>query len=154
MRLISPKIWLCAAVVALVATVLGQQTPTPPDEHSFRGAWIASAGPTQIYRGRWWASFQPKAHNSAQGSWTLLSDSNQILLEGTWSAQKSQRGWEGKWSARVGEGRAFSGTWSSDVSDANIKTFEDMLKAALEKQISGSWRSGRMQGTWWLQGPG
>jgi len=154
MKLISPKIWLCAAVVVLVASVAGQQPPANPDEHSYRGTWIASAGPTKLFRGRWWANFQPKARNNAQGSWTLLSESNQILLEGTWSAQKSPRGWEGTWSARVGEGRAFSGSWSSYVSDVNIKTFEDMLKAVLEKQIGGAWRKGRMQGNWWLQGPG
>jgi len=31
------------------------------------------------------------------------------------------------------------------------KTMEDMLKRTAEKQIGGSWRSGRAQGNWWLQ---
>jgi hypothetical protein len=33
-------------------------------------------------------------------------------------------------------------------------TFEDMLKQAIAKQVTGSWASGRMQGNWWLMGPG
>lgn len=146
--------YLCAALVLLVVSTVAQQGPASPGEKTLRGTWIASAGPTQMFRGRWWATLLPNTHNAAQGSWTILSDSNQILLEGTWSARKLPRGWEGTWSARVGGGRAFSGTWTSDLSDINVKTFDDMLKSALEKQVSGSWQMGRMQGNWWLQGPG
>ena len=148
-----PKRLRCVTVMAFAAIAMAQQTPTNPPENTLRGTWIASAGPTQMFRGRWWASMLPKTHNSAQGSWTLLSDSNQILLEGTWSARKSASGWQGTWSARVGQGRPLSGTWTSALDDINVKTFEDMLKAALQKQISGSWQKGRMQGNWWLQGP-
>jgi hypothetical protein len=148
------KVYLCAAFVLLAAGAVGQQGSAKPDEQNLRGTWIASAGPNQMFRGRWWASLVPGKHNAAQGSWTLLSNSNQILLEGTWSARKSPGGWQGTWSARAGKGRAFSGTWTSSLSDINVKTFEDMLKAALEKQVSGSWQSGRMHGSWWLQGSG
>jgi hypothetical protein len=28
----------------------------------------------------------------------------------------------------------------------------DMLKRTTEKQVAGSWRSGRYQGNWWLDG--
>jgi hypothetical protein len=31
------------------------------------------------------------------------------------------------------------------------KTLEDMLKQTAEKQITGSWQSGRGRGNWWLQ---
>ena len=34
------------------------------------------------------------------------------------------------------------------------KAFEDMLKQTLEKQVTGAWQSGPMQGNWWLMGPG
>jgi hypothetical protein len=37
------------------------------------------------------------------------------------------------------------------MTDFNGKTFEDMLKRTAEKQIGGSWQSGRAQGNWWLQ---
>jgi hypothetical protein len=40
------------------------------------------------------------------------------------------------------------------VTDLNDNTFEDMLKRTIEKQVSGSWQMRRMQGGWWLQGPG
>jgi hypothetical protein len=143
-----------AAAVLLAVSALAQQSSANPDVHMFRGTWIATAGPTQMFRGRWWASVLPNAKNSVRGSWTVLSNANQILLKGTWSAQKSPRGWQGTWSARIAKGRAFSGTWTSNLADISTKTFEDMLKAALEKQISGSWQKGRMQGTWWIQGPG
>jgi hypothetical protein len=154
MKLTRSKRLLCLTFMALAASALAQQAPANPPENTLRGTWIASAGPTQMFRGRWWASLLPNTHNSAQGSWTLLSDSNQILLEGTWSARKSPAGWQGTWSARAGQGRSFSGTWTSALEDINVKTFQDMLKAALQKQISGSWQKGRMQGNWWLQGPG
>ena len=153
MNLAQSKRLLCLTVMVLAASALAQQAPTNPPENTLRGTWIASAGPTQMFRGRWWASTLPKTHNSAQGSWTLLSDSNQIVLEGTWSARKSAGGWQGTWSAHVGQGRPLSGTWTSAIEDINVKTLEDMLKAALQKQISGSWQKGRMQGNWWLQGP-
>jgi len=152
-KLTSCKPLICALVVLIAVSIVAQEPSTKPDEHSGRGVWIASAGP-QSFRGRWWAALVPGTHNAASGSWTLLSDTNQILLEGTWSARKSSRGWQGTWSARAGRGQTFSGTWTSDAMDPSDKTFEDMLNRALEKQISGSWQKGRMQGGWWLQGPG
>jgi hypothetical protein len=38
------------------------------------------------------------------------------------------------------------------MADLSGKTLEDMLKQTLEKQVAGSWRSGRYQGNWWLKG--
>ena len=52
----------------------------------------------------------------------------------------------------AGAGRTFSGTWQADLAGFTGKTFEDMLKRTVEQQVSGSWRSGRAQGNWWLQG--
>ena len=92
----------------------------------------------------------PPSKNVALGSWTLLSENNQIVLEGTWSARKLADGWQGTWTARI-EGRTVSGMWNAVMTDFNGKTFEDMLKRTAEKQIGGSWQSGRAQGNWWLQ---
>jgi len=141
--------WMLAVLLGSCASAQG--TSTTPDEQAWRGAWVATVGP-HSFRGRWWGQLLPNTHNAASGSWTLLSDRNQILLEGTWSARKSPRGWEGTWLARLNSGRTFSGTWTSDMT--NGKTFEDMLEQTLEKQVTGSWRSARMQGNWWLMGPG
>jgi hypothetical protein len=142
------KSW--AGIVLLTASVFAQQ-PANEDEHSWRGAWLATAG-ARTFHGRWTGQLLPKTHNAASGSWTLLSDSNQILLEGTWSMRKSSAGWQGTWTARLNSGRAFSGTWTSEMTDG--KTFEDMLNQTLAKQVTGSWQSGRMQGNWSLMGPG
>ncbi|PYX16674.1 MAG: hypothetical protein DMG87_17045 [Acidobacteria bacterium] len=51
-----------------------------------RGVWGATAGTSGTFRGRWWAEIE--ASEAASGSWTLLDDSNRIVLEGTWSARR------------------------------------------------------------------
>jgi hypothetical protein len=136
-------------VTLLAAFAPAQETSTNKDQ-DWRGSWVATAGP-RTFHGRWWAQLSAKTQDAVTGSWTLLSDSNQILLEGTWSARKSATGWQGTWSARVNSGRPFSGSWSSDLMEG--KTFEDLLKQTIDKQVTGSWRSGRMLGNWWLMGP-
>jgi hypothetical protein len=135
-----------AVTLLFVCCALAQPSPS-----IFRGSWIATVGPTRFFSGRWSGELLPNTRNAAQGSWTLLSEKNQIVLEGTWSARKSSSGWQGAWTARVTRGRSFSGTWQADMAGFNGKTFEDMLQRTLEKQVSGAWRSGRMQGNWWLQ---
>ena len=122
-----------------------------------RGVWSATAGASATFRGRWWAEID--APDGASGSWTVLDDSNRIILEGTWSARRVNAPakltvphWQGTWTARAGAGRALSGTWQADLAGFSGKTFEDMLKRTVEQQVSGFWRSGRAQGNWWLQG--
>jgi hypothetical protein len=117
----------------------------------FRGSWIATAGPTQVLRGTWSGQALPGRPNVGQGSWTLLTRTGQVL-EGTWSAQKTRLGWQGTWTARTLEGRSFSGTWKADIADLGGETFEKMLGWTAEKEMAGSWRSGRYQGNWWLKG--
>jgi hypothetical protein len=141
----------CILALLLASCALAQEHSATGHPSILRGSWIATAGP-RSFRGRWSGQLLPNTFNVANGSWTLLSDSNQILLEGTWSAQRTLRTWRGTWSARIATGRSFSGSWTADVTDPSNKTFGDMLNSTLEKQVSGSWRSGRMQGNWWLQG--
>jgi hypothetical protein len=138
-----------SVALALLLGFCAQAQQLPP---AVRGNWVATVGPTQTFRGRWSGQVSPQNKNAAAGSWTLLGDHNQIVLEGTWSAQKNSQAWRGTWSARIVSGRSFSGTWTADLSGFKGKTFEEMLSATLEKQVSGSWRSGRYQGDWWLTG--
>jgi hypothetical protein len=142
--------------IFLLFALLGTSSVAPQEtstrkEQGWRGTWAANAGP-RTFHGRWWAELLGNTKNTSSGSWTLLSDSNQILLEGTWSARKSAQRWEGTWTARVKSGKPFSGTWSANLTEGS--TFEDMLKQAIAKEVTGSWASGRMQGNWWLMGPG
>jgi hypothetical protein len=138
------RLW--AVTLLLASCAVAQQATS-----TWQGSWIATAEAGQFLRGNWSARIQPNARNSASGSWTLLNNSNQVVLEGTWSARKSASGWQGTWSARIQKSRTISGTWDAVMADFNGKTLEDMLKRTAEKQIGGSWQSGRAQGSWWLQ---
>ena len=71
------------------SSALAQPTSTDLQAKALRRDWIATVGPKEVFRGRWSGEALPNTPNAAQGSWTLLSDANRILLEGTWSARKS-----------------------------------------------------------------
>lgn len=116
------------------------------------GSWTATAGRSQVFWGTWTAQVSPDKPNAAQGSWALLSDGGQTLLEGTWSAQKASSGWQGAWAARTLQGRSFSGTWTADIPGSSGRTFKQMLESTAEKDLVGSWRSGRYEGNWRLKG--
>jgi hypothetical protein len=115
------------------------------------GAWTASAGPS-VYRGSWSAETLPGIPNTAQGSWTLINDSYDLVLQGTWLAKRTGLHWHGTWRARTEHGQTFSGTWDADLPDAKGETFAVMLTRTLEKEVAGSWQSGKYQGNWWLKG--
>ena len=72
------------------------------------GSWTATAGPNQIFRGTWSAQTSLHNPNAALGSWTLLNESGEVVLEGTWSAQKTGRRWQGTWTARPMKGQSLS----------------------------------------------
>jgi len=137
---------ILAVTLLLAFCVIAQQVPPV-----LQGTWIATTGPNRYLRGRWYAQVLPATKNSANGSWTLFNESNQIVLEGTWSARKLASSWQGTWSARIQKNRTVSGTWNAAMADFDGKSFQDMLKRTAEKQIGGSWQSGRAHGNWWLQ---
>jgi hypothetical protein len=109
-----------------------------------------------VWRGVW--SAQAPSADSAVGSWAILNTANQIVQQGTWAAQKSARGWEGSWSARlVSDGarssQTLSGTWETAAKDLQGRTLIDLLLATLARDISGTWvTSGRLKGGWTLKG--
>jgi len=139
--------------VLFVALLLGSsQLPAQQAPFEFRGRWTATAGSSQAFRGTWTAQVPPDSPNAAEGSWTLLSDTGEVRLYGTWSAQKARSCWQGTWTARTPRGQSFSGTWNADLTEIGSKTFKQMLEWTGEKEIAGSWRSGGSQGYWWLKG--
>jgi hypothetical protein len=116
------------------------------------GTWTASVSPSQIFRGSWSAEILPRNPNDAQGSWALFSDSGDVVLQGTWSAKKIGLHWHGTWRARTAQGQSFGGVWDADLPESKGETFGDMLTRTIEKEVAGSWQSGRNQGNWWLKG--
>ncbi len=140
---VATRIWSLVLGLFLGFSTLAQEAPP-----IFHGNWTATAGPTRVLRGTWSGQALPRSPNAAHGSWTLFTESNEILLEGTWSAQKTRQGWQGTWTARTRQDRSFSGTWKAAIAHLAGNTLEQMLAA--EKEVAGSWRSGRYEGNWWL----
>lgn len=146
------EVWLllfCSITVGLGGAATAQTATA-----EFTGMWKATVGDGPIMQGMWLAEVSKASANSARGSWSLLSDSGQVVLQGTWNARKTGRDWQGSWTARAGNGRSLSGTWSAALGDFKGSTLLEMLALTMQKQIGGSWQSGRYQGNWWLEGSG
>jgi len=71
--------------------------------------------------------------NAAVGSWTLLNEAGEVLLEGTWSEQKMGKLWQGTRIARRTKGQSFSGTWTADAANLIVESLAEMLKSAATK---------------------
>ena len=149
----APRVHLVttAAVLILSIGAAHAQTPEPP----LRGNWSASAGPNQVFHGTWSARPVAGAPNSATGSWSLVNGSNQIVLTGTWAATKTARSWSGTWSARTVAargipGRAYSGSWRTEITSADVRTLGELLRDTLTHEVTGAWQSGALKGTWAL----
>jgi hypothetical protein len=143
------SLWLVSATIALCPSVWAQTSPT-----EFTGMWKATVGNGSMLQGMWLAQVSKASPNAASGSWSLLSDAGQVVMEGTWSARKTSQGWEGSWRARAASGRSLTGTWSAALGEFKGKTFSEMLALTMQKQIGGAWQSGPYQGNWWLEGSG
>src|SRR5438067_1164897 len=119
------------APLVLVCLALGEETSS-----SLQGSWMATIGPaqtaSQTFRGTWSAQIVPGKPNAGHGSWGVFNENGQLVMEGTWSAQKADSGWRGTWTAKVLRGRSISGSWIANMSGSSGKTFEDMLKSALQ----------------------
>jgi len=118
---------------------------------ALHGMWTATAG-AQVFRGSWSAEISQRSPDTAQGSWTLLNDSGEVVLQGTWSAKRTGSQWQGTWRARMTQTQSFGGTWNADMTGSKGKTFADLLQRTLEKQVAGSWQTGSYGGNWWLKG--
>jgi hypothetical protein len=142
------KIWSLIFGLILCSCVLAQEASSPVPG----GSWTATVGKDRIFRGTWSGQSSSQNPNAARGSWILLNDASEILLEGTWSAQKTGQRWQGTWTARPVIGQPLSGTWGADSANQNAKSFGEMLESTATKEVAGWWRSGRYQGNWWLKG--
>jgi hypothetical protein len=141
----SLRLVLVLAILSATAVAAASQSTL-----QLRGSWRATAG-TRVFQGTWTADVNPKTPNLAQGSWTVV-EGNRVLLRGTWAAEKERAGWRGAWSALMASAPAGSppmtGTWQATVKDSALNTLTDMLQRTAEGQVDGTWRSGRMAGSW------
>ena len=154
---VSMRIRRLVAAFLLVSCALAQEASPV-----LRGRWTATVG-AQVMRGTWSAQGSPDNPNAVQGSWTLLSDAGEAIGGGTWSAEKTRRGWLGSWTARTLSGRSLSGTWTAEITGISGKSppkslpnslpnsLQDMLEMTAQHQIAGAWRSGGHKGNWWLK---
>jgi hypothetical protein len=139
-------------VLSLILVLLGScvlaQEPLPV----LGGSWTASLASGQIFRGTWSGQTSRQNRNAVRGSWTLLNEAGEIVLEGTWSAQKTGPSWQGTWTFRARKDAALSGTWNADLASFSGKTIQAMLERTAEREVAGSWRTRGYQGNWWLKG--
>ncbi len=132
--------------VAVSRGAHGQETAT------YSGTWTATVGESRTLRGRWIGQMIPGETFAAHGSWTLTNAAGKTAMSGTWSAKKSPRGWQGTWSAQVEKGGAAAGTWKADLAADPKATLQTMLELVAKEEIGGTWRGGRLAGSWWLKG--
>jgi len=92
------------------------------------GSWTASLGSGQIFQGTWSAQTSRQNLNAARGSWTLLNEAGEIVMEGTSSAQKMGQDWQGTRTSRARKGAPLSGTWNADLLSFSGKTIQAMLR--------------------------
>jgi hypothetical protein len=143
-----PRFFAAMSLIAAMACGAAAQQPPP----MLRGSWAASAGRAQTFQGTWTAELSASNPDGAQGSWTLLNRSNQITARGTWSAVKTARTWSGTWQARVaGNNRLLSGSWRTTIAASDVRSLGELLQHTLEEQVSGTWASGRLLGSWSLR---
>jgi hypothetical protein len=138
------------AVLLLLASARAR-AEEPAPKAMLSGGWAAVAG-KRPFQGAWQAELTVETPDAASGTWTMVDDKGNPVMQGTWSANKG-KGWQGAWSARIAPaGNVVSGTWRADPSTVKgCKTFADMLEQGSQTQIAGTWRAGKARGTWWLR---
>lgn len=141
------RVRACISAVALALCLPAWSQQASP---TLQGAFTASAGPA-TYRGKWNADVSSSTPNAVSGSWILVNERNDVVLQGTWSARKSAAGWKGTWRARVYRGRAYAGTWTATEPGPGSKTFADILRAATKGTVAGTWSSAGFGGDWRLR---
>src|SRR3990172_7898312 len=88
----NPQFLGCLAVFVTFLT-FGQDSP------ELRGSWVATAGESRTFRGRWTGQALPGQPNALQGSWTLSDEFGKPQAWGTWSARRRGQSWAGTWAA-------------------------------------------------------
>ena len=141
----NPRLLGSLAVFVTILT-FGQDSPV------LQGSWVATAGESRTFRGRWIGQALPGQPDVLQGSWTLSDEFGKTQAWGTWSARRRGQTWAGTWSAQDQNRRQVSGTWKAEGGGTGGRNLQQLMERTLSTEVSGSWQSGRLQGYWWLKG--
>jgi hypothetical protein len=66
--------------------------------------------------------------NRAIGSWTLVNEAGDVLLGGTWTAQKTGQALAGHVDSSPMKGQLLSGTWTADAASLNADSLAEMAE--------------------------
>lgn len=141
----------------ITTLVLMLSAGAQPANTELRGTWTATAGANRVFMGVWSAQIAASSPNTVAGSWAVLNQARQIVLQGTWSAVKVATRLSGTWSARIApagrglpvpSGQVMSGSWSLDAATTAAKSMDELFQRALETSISGAWASAGLRGRW------
>jgi len=117
---------------------------------TYSGRWVASAGESRIFHGKWVGQSIPGDPLAAHGSWTLAGPSGKTILTGSWKARIREKIWQGTWSAITADGRTVSGTWQANLDQPHVAVFENFFEEVARNETTGTWRSGKVGGAWRL----
>ena len=116
--------------------------------------WAARSSTGLTVGGTWTATEDAKT-GAVTGTWTLVDAQGRIAMRGAWSAAKAASGWTGSWRAIVeGKRGEYSGTWTASVDLKPGARFADMFAKAVEAAVSGTFRAGRVSGSWTIRASG
>jgi hypothetical protein len=75
---------ICSLILGVILCFC---TLAQEDSPVLLGSWTATAAPNQIFGGAWSAQASLHNPNRALGSWTLINEAGDVILEGMWSAE-------------------------------------------------------------------
>lgn len=113
--------------------------------------WAARSSTGLTLGGTWTATEDAKT-GAVTGTWTLVDTKGRVVRRGAWSAAKAASGWTGSWRAIVeGTRGEYAGTWTASVDLQPGTRFADMFAKAMETAVSGTFRAGRVSGSWTIR---
>jgi hypothetical protein len=113
--------------------------------------WSARTSTGREFSGTWSGEADPST-GAVSGTWTLSDGKGATIMGGTWSGNKSLKGWSGAWRAVVGGRRdEYSGTWTADTRLAPEARLADLFEAAVQDVVGGSYRAGAQSGSWFIR---
>jgi hypothetical protein len=140
----------CLILVSASAATAGDQAPGNTGRTDVN-TWAARST-TGLALGGTWTATEDAPTGAVTGGWTLIDTQGRIVMRGTWSAAKAASGWTGGWRAFVeGKQGEYSGTWTAKVGLTPNAKLAEMFAKAAESAVSGTFRAGRVSGSWTIR---